>query len=194
MAPTDAQGNYENLTNDELHPPCSQRVYTREDPKAALKTRLKRMGARDTSASVDTPDESLEVREKRSRAGALHSDFASDKEVAKGLALRRDSGMKGKWNSSDASVLEGVGATIFDWTAGHCDKSLDQKLLPEEEREHRNKVRAGRARELSAWIKFEVFSPTKNERPQKLQRILDGCLKGKSWMETVFGGERFPGP
>ena len=69
-APTDAQGNYENLINDELHSLRAQRGYSRKDSRAASKTRLEtidateRKRARETRATVDTSEESLEVCEK----------------------------------------------------------------------------------------------------------------------------------
>ena len=44
-APADTEGNYENLTHDELHHLCSQCGYALEDSSAALQTRSNAMDA-----------------------------------------------------------------------------------------------------------------------------------------------------
>ena len=116
--------------------------------------------------------------------------------MVKGRAHWWDSGIKDERNAPEASLLKGVDAAFSAWTAGQCDKSLGQKVLPDEKSGRRNKVRAAKGRELSTWGKFKVFLPAKNGRPQKLRWILDGFPRGKSWMQNgkwMLIGERFPG-
>ena len=73
--------------------------------------------------------------------------------------------MKENRGAAEPHSLEGVDAAICPRAADEYDKSVSQELLPDGEREHADHARAASGRELSAWIKFKVFSPLKNGAP-----------------------------
>ena len=75
--------------------------------------------------------------------------------------------LKSKMEASPSDAVEGVDGAISARVADECNRILRQELAPEEEEMRANLVTAGKQRELAAWGKFDVFSPTEVRKVQK---------------------------
>ena len=65
---------------------------------------------------------------------------------------------------NQASVVEGVDASISEWVADERNRVLIQELPEEDGTSHADSVRGARVRGLDAWKRFEVYEPFVNTR------------------------------
>ena len=120
---------------------------------------------RATDDAAGNSDEPPGNQEKRCRVGNLHSAPVVEKEVVKEAAQWRNPELAARWEATDASAAEGVGAATPAWTAEECSRFSGQELTEERGKLHGSLADAARARERAAGKISEVLQSVGGERP-----------------------------
>ena len=94
---------------------------------------------------------------KRSRWDAPATPMEVDMAVVQTHAQWWHPVLKPKFGAYQSSFVEGIGGAISAWVADERNRVLGQEITLEEEEMHTDLVRAGKLRELEAWMKFDVF-------------------------------------